>query len=273
MTKGILYFLQPHILIGTNRYKIGRTNTRNNFRLKSYGSGADIIYYNKCDNVELLERILILNFKKNFENIAGHEYFAGNVQKMKDIYLNVYNMRDKSREQLEKLINEDLHLPPGCPRLPPSIRKRAALCRNSKYSTHVTKIIKCLNSKINVIIELTKNYTNNALYAESLQELLKIMNKKYSWELTTVSTFEINDNFDKLVNWEKKYKKLYDLRNRNKSMKANYLSRVVRVAIEHNLNIRYKKGYQKQRNGIRYYLFDLPSVTYIFNNLKKEYQN
>jgi hypothetical protein len=78
MEKGIIYFIQPHYLIETNRYKIGCSVKHGLDSIKnSYKEGTRIIYLNECDNPFELKKIIRKNFSKRFELIAGNEFFSG----------------------------------------------------------------------------------------------------------------------------------------------------------------------------------------------------
>lgn len=92
MKHGILYFVQPCILIGTNRYKIGITTKHDKSRFNEYDSGTKIIYYLDCKNIDLIERSIIIDFRKKFKTVKGNEYFEGNIEEMKRRFMKLYNM-------------------------------------------------------------------------------------------------------------------------------------------------------------------------------------
>ncbi len=72
---GILYFVQPQELISTNRYKIGRSSKNDLSRLRSYHKGARNLAVFDCLNENIVESILIQEFKKKYKIISGNEYF------------------------------------------------------------------------------------------------------------------------------------------------------------------------------------------------------
>ena len=81
-----VYFIQPCVLIGTNRYKIGRTNKKNFNRMKSYGKGTKIISFNHVNNPISTELLLINKFNKKYKLIKG-KYFE--IFNMLDDYLKI----------------------------------------------------------------------------------------------------------------------------------------------------------------------------------------
>ena len=82
-----VYLIQPGVLIGTNRYKIGRTSKKNFNRLKSYGRETNIISFNYVNNSILTELNLINKFNKKYKLIKGKEYFEGDIKNMLKDYL------------------------------------------------------------------------------------------------------------------------------------------------------------------------------------------
>ena len=55
MSEGIIYLIQPEIVLGTNIYKIGYSSNISIERILSYGKNTNIIECFKCDNPKLLE--------------------------------------------------------------------------------------------------------------------------------------------------------------------------------------------------------------------------
>ena len=85
---GIVYFLQPCELIGTDRYKIGRSSKNDLSRVLSYKKGTRYISIIEIDNDKELEKILIDKFNKEYIKIAGNEYFKGNENDMFNSFIN-----------------------------------------------------------------------------------------------------------------------------------------------------------------------------------------
>jgi hypothetical protein len=86
-TNGYVYLVIPPELKGTNRVKIGMSKLNNDSRIKSYGKGTDVVIKFNCFNINILENKIINAFKNNFELIKGNEYFKGDIEEMKNIFL------------------------------------------------------------------------------------------------------------------------------------------------------------------------------------------
>ena len=79
--EGIVYFIQPVILVGTNRYKIGCASNMSS--IVSYHSGTRVIEVIKCKDYFTIENEIIKRFKEKFITCGGKEYFQGNEEEMK----------------------------------------------------------------------------------------------------------------------------------------------------------------------------------------------
>jgi len=88
VSKGInqyFYLIQTKENIGTNIYKIGKTEQYNpNDRLKEYVSGYVIHLIIKVKNASYFEENIIIRFKEIFEQ-SKREYFEGDINIMNDI--------------------------------------------------------------------------------------------------------------------------------------------------------------------------------------------
>lgn len=84
---GYVYFVIPPELKDTNRVKIGMSNLDNDNRLKSYGKNANIVIKYNCCNAKWIENKIIKAFKDNFKLIKGNEYFEGDIEEMKKIFI------------------------------------------------------------------------------------------------------------------------------------------------------------------------------------------
>lgn len=73
----IVYLVQPAELVGTSRFKIGRSSKDDLSRLKNYKLGTRYLNVQKCDNDVELENLLINEFNISFVKVAGNEYFEG----------------------------------------------------------------------------------------------------------------------------------------------------------------------------------------------------
>jgi len=100
MSKGIIYFIQPSELVGTNRYKIGCSKFPDLERCKNgYRMGSRYIIIMECNNPLVLEKNIKDEFNKLFKLISGYEYFEGNEYIMKKTFLKIF-------EEYEKLDND-----------------------------------------------------------------------------------------------------------------------------------------------------------------------
>ena len=94
MNKGLIYFVQPAELIGTNRYKIGCSAKASIERLKDYRKGTRLILAMECTNPFGLERKIKASFDVKFKLIAGNEFFEGDERIMKEDFLQIFNQRE-----------------------------------------------------------------------------------------------------------------------------------------------------------------------------------
>jgi hypothetical protein len=88
--KGIVYFIQPHELVGTDRYKVGCSSNNSLERLKSYRKGTRIIAVLDSYNPFQLEKIIKSEFNNTFTLISGTEFFIGNESDMKKTFINIH---------------------------------------------------------------------------------------------------------------------------------------------------------------------------------------
>ena len=86
---GLLYFVQPTELIGTSRFKIGRSSKNSFKRLHSYRKGTRIILTASCDDHKVVEAELIDAFNSEFTLIAGNEFFHGKEEDMVALFKTV----------------------------------------------------------------------------------------------------------------------------------------------------------------------------------------
>lgn len=84
--EGIIYLIQPNVLKGTNRYKVGMSKDQTPKRINSYGSKTKIISIKKCIDPFDLEKKIINEFNKKFKLIDGKEYFEGDENEMIDLF-------------------------------------------------------------------------------------------------------------------------------------------------------------------------------------------
>lgn len=120
---GILYFIQPAELVGTNRFKVGCSTKNDLSRVKSYKAGTRMIMILQCEDPFLLEQKVLVEFKTQFHKIAGNEYFEGDESVMRKVFYDTYLQwehhkkdgiakwsNDKLKEQNDKLKEQNQRL-------------------------------------------------------------------------------------------------------------------------------------------------------------------
>ena len=84
---GTIYLIQPAELVGTNRFKIGCSNTNNLERCKKgYKKGSRFINIMECKEPFKIEKEIKKVFNDKFKLIAGKEYFEGNEEDIKKVF-------------------------------------------------------------------------------------------------------------------------------------------------------------------------------------------
>lgn len=107
MSKGIIYFIQPAELVGTNRYKIGYSKSPNLKRCnKGYKKGSRYIFIMECNNPFILEKNIKEEFNKLFKLIAGSEYFEGDENMMRKTFLKTIEEFEESN--LDNNLSKDI---------------------------------------------------------------------------------------------------------------------------------------------------------------------
>jgi len=92
---GLLYFIQPAELVGTTRYKIGRSSKNDLSRLRAYRVGTRMILILECDNDVEIEERLIAAFNSLFPRVAGKEWFEGNEKEMRTLFYDIVTQSEK----------------------------------------------------------------------------------------------------------------------------------------------------------------------------------
>jgi hypothetical protein len=89
MTKGIIYLIQPTVLVGTSKFKVGCSSKPNLERIKSYDKNSRYLCINECDKPYELEKQLLIAFNNKFKIVSGKEYFEGDELEMIKIFLDI----------------------------------------------------------------------------------------------------------------------------------------------------------------------------------------
>ena len=119
-TKGIIYFIQPAELVGTNRYKIGCSKNINLDRCKNgYKKGSRFICIMECNNPIELERKIKNNFNNKFELFCGNEYFCGVEENMLKEFIEITilhesikmsQLSNKVEQNKYNIVNNENHI-------------------------------------------------------------------------------------------------------------------------------------------------------------------
>lgn len=84
---GIVYLIQPAELVGTDRAKVGCSEKSDLSRVLQYKKGTKPLGIFYTEHPFILEKSIITNFNSNFTRIAGNEYFMGNIDEMRKIFV------------------------------------------------------------------------------------------------------------------------------------------------------------------------------------------
>ena len=88
---GIIYLVQPAVLIGTNRFKIGCSSKSNLSRVRNgYRNGTRYLHIMECDKPFEVEKVMKEEFNSKFNLIAGTEFFEGDEITIKRLFYKVY---------------------------------------------------------------------------------------------------------------------------------------------------------------------------------------
>jgi len=106
---GIVYLIQPCELVGTNRYKLGCSESPTLERVKNgYKKGTHIICVIQTDDPYDTESALLDEFKKKFPKIAGNEYFEGDIKQMKELFLMIIKLELRDVKLPNDIYNDNL---------------------------------------------------------------------------------------------------------------------------------------------------------------------
>lgn len=85
-----MYLVQPEQYLGTNVLKLGRSGKDNLERPhRGYGKKYKSFYTNICKDDKITEYLLKHYFNKKFKLVKGCEYYSGDIEEMKKVYLYV----------------------------------------------------------------------------------------------------------------------------------------------------------------------------------------
>ena len=84
---GIVYLIQPAELVGTDRAKVGCSGKSDLSRVLQYKKGTKPLGIFYTEHPFTLEKAIITIFNSHFTKIAGNEYFMGNIDEMRKIFV------------------------------------------------------------------------------------------------------------------------------------------------------------------------------------------
>jgi hypothetical protein len=112
---GIIYFIQPAELVGTNRFKVGRSDSPTLDRCKKgYKVGTRYLCVMECDDQKNIEDAIKKLFKEKYKLVAGLEYFEGDANDMLlnfikiVLEMNTINICSESTESLSVSSSSDV---------------------------------------------------------------------------------------------------------------------------------------------------------------------
>lgn len=203
MNTGIIYFIQPTELIGTNRYKIGCSENSELDRVKKgYKKGTRYIFIIECNNPFVLEKNIKKIFNEKFKLIAGYEYFEGDEKIMKEEFLKLTT---------EYSNNEKI-----------DINDSSIIINNYKDKEIISKNIliekKCEDKISNKYkYRIIKEFFDDLLYGGIIENLpngvsfekfrIKCTNEYYDYKINELRE-EIEEDEYKICDYLKKYKNI-----------------------------------------------------------------
>jgi hypothetical protein len=215
------YIIKLREFIKTNEevYKIGRTSVGKK-RLRGYPKNSEIILMKETADNENTERLIMEKFKNKFKQRIdiGREYFEGDIDKMKELFLeiikfvNCLNILDikyddviNNRDIKNKLKDKNKKLE--------EIKKEIKIKKQKLKD--VNKKIKSLNKKIEKVEKVVKENVNeeslNNYLDKWFEEKYKKCEKKSIISIKDIYTeFKETDYYVNLSKYDKtKYKKSY----------------------------------------------------------------
>lgn len=199
---GQVYFIQPEVLLGTDRFKVGKHDKNGLERIKSYGKKTEIIIVYECQNSNFLESQIIKKFKENFKLIKGNEYFQGDKQKMKKLFMYMIYNNDNNN------INNIIDLKYFRIEKEKEIKENKVRNPDERYQTD-TDIWRNLHNSINCfLLDYMQNIQSIYNKLEEENKILRIQRKDLYKEYTK---YCITNNFRAITkgNWLRIIKNWY----------------------------------------------------------------
>ena len=199
---GIIYLVQPAVLIGTNRFKIGCSSKSDLSRVSNgYRKGTRYLHIMECDDPFAVESVLKEEFNSKFNLIAGTEFFEGDEITIKRLFYKIY-------ERVIYGIVEENEVLKQCVAENYCITEKCNVVKNNDVKTFVTKTnnntfdcIRCgyiTKRKYNLIMHLKRKKVCNPEILDIereylLEELEKKEPPKISKKLNKITTIISNN--------------------------------------------------------------------------------
>ncbi len=90
MTKGIIYLIQPTVLVGSFKFKVGCSGKSNLDRIKSYDKNSRYLCIHECTKPYELEKQIKAAFNDKFTLVSGQEYFEGDEFEMIKTFIEIF---------------------------------------------------------------------------------------------------------------------------------------------------------------------------------------
>ena len=232
MSKGIIYFIQPHEFIGTDIYKIGMSEKMGYKRvIQGYKKNTEIICVFKCSNPKEIESKIINIFTIKYKLYKGREYFQGNCNDMLVIFNQLIGKYIQDNITNKGSIFSEKHI--YCKKLilneKSSYKNKCYYLLNNDSNTFNLDIF-----ENNLYIEKLKEWFNNIkqiINFEDTQLLLTQkeideIHKKYGYNISINKKDEVINN----ITFIKKYlnKKLINIlqnqKDNNNILQQNYIN-------------------------------------------------
>ena len=179
---GIIYLVQPALLVGTQRFKIGCSSKNTLDRMKNYRKGTRYLYICECENPFKLEKIIKESFNNKFILIAGREFFKGNEQEICKLFLEIlYEYKNDKKHSDDTELNQ------------------CSYCNKSyKQKQHLTRHLKTCKVKKEKEKEIKKEEEKKKLELELAKKQIEIL--KLQAQVASGNTNCNNTNTNNTVN-------------------------------------------------------------------------
>jgi hypothetical protein len=111
---GIVYLVQPGICRNTNHYKVGASTRSNVSRIHNgYDKDVKTICVWGTNEPYELETLIIKKFREEFTTLSGREWFVGDVDKMKRVFIDiVFAYEGEGDNDTTTITEEDVRIVP-----------------------------------------------------------------------------------------------------------------------------------------------------------------